>query len=73
MPIPKYPRTGMALCEIPIVMARAREFFSLLSVKISPCENETIRQSIPKAMLKKINSKKCKLLPQITCSKEIYT
>lgn len=71
-PIPKYPKIGIMLCESPIVIASAREFLTLFFVKINPCENETTRQSTPNAILKNINSAKCKLPPQTIYSKGIY-
>ena len=50
---------GIPPWKIPIVSANFKEFLSLLELKIKPCENETTKQSIPKATAS--NNKSIKL------------
>ena len=53
---PIYPITGIVPWKNPITRASLRELTTLFSPKINPCENETTRQSIPKAIANKIIS-----------------
>ena len=54
--VPIYPITGMVPWKNPITAAIFKEFSTLFSEKISPCEKDTTRQSMPRATDSNIRS-----------------